>query len=189
MQKIGSQSWKGWESWDILIPHPIRLVMLVFKAKWLNHHLLIKWQESRICWKSYMGCMCTILEMARGGFYYIITFIDSLSRFRYLFLREQKWILWIVQGIQSPNREPNWEKYWNSKIRSKSTIIKYLVYLVPKGTWHCIITHTAWNTLDELVCQKGRICTLLDIVQSIMGYNDLPISLWGWELQIAWYTI
>ena len=31
--------------------------------------------------------------------------------------------------------------------------------------------------------------TLLDMVRSIMSYTDLPISLWGYALQMAFYIL
>ena len=49
--------------------------------------------------------------------------------------------------------------------------------LTPPGT-------PQWNGIFE-----GRNPTLLDMVRSMMSYTDLPISLWGFALQMACYVL
>ena len=56
-------------------------------------------------------------EMARGGFYYFITFIDDLSRYGHLFLIKNKsesferFKEFKAQVVQSSSRKLNWKKY------------------------------------------------------------------------------
>ena len=112
LQRIGSQSWKGWEYWVIFNPHPIQLMKLVFKARWQNHHLLDKWQKLKICWRSYiMMCVVHLVKWIEEGssIYYLYRW--SIKVWAYVSYKEQKWILSKVQGIQSLYRKPNQEKY------------------------------------------------------------------------------
>ena len=112
LQRIGSQSWKGWEYWVIFNPHPIQLVSLVFKEKWQDHHLSDKWQKLKICWRSYIvmyvGHLMKWLEEGSSIYYLYIWSIKVEAFDSY---ETKGWFLWKFQRIQSLNREPNWEKY------------------------------------------------------------------------------
>ena len=50
--------------------------------------------------------------------------------------------------------------------------------LTPPGT-------PQWNGVSE----RRRNCTLLDMVRSMMSHVDLPISLWGYSLETAAYSL
>ena len=114
--------------------------------------------------------------MARGGFYYFITFTDDFSRYGYVYLLK--------------NKSDSFEKFKEYKAeveKQTGESIKVLrsdrggeyLSLEFKGflKYYGIISQFTppgtpqWNGVSE-----RRNCTLLDMVQSMMSLADLPIS-------------
>ncbi|PKI54881.1 hypothetical protein CRG98_024712 [Punica granatum] len=99
-------------------------------------------------------------EMARSGYSYFITFTDDYSRYRYVYLLKYK--------------HESFEKF------------KEFKFEVEKQTGKSIKLLDPIDELNEVSERRNR--TLLDMVQSMMSYADLPILMWGYALQTAWVT-
>ena len=116
-------------------------------------------------------------EMARGGFYYFITFIDDLSRYGHLFLMK--------------NKSESFEKFKEFKAKVENQTGKSIKTLRSDrgGEYlstefieflkeHGIISQLTPPRTPQLNgVSKRRNRTLLDMVRSKMSYTDLLISL------------
>ena len=116
-------------------------------------------------------------EMARGGFFYFITFIDNLSRYGYLFLMK--------------NKSESFEKFKEFKAKVENQTGKsiktlrsdrggeYLstefIELLKEHGIVSQLTPPGTPQLNGVFERRNR--TLLDMVRSMMSYTDLPISL------------
>ena len=125
---------------------------------------------------------------ARGGYRYFLTFTDDLSRYEYVYLMKHK-----SETIESFKEfQSEVENHRNKKIKFLRSDRggEYLSYefgvhlkncgivsqLTPSGTPQC-------NGVSE--CRNR---TLLDMVQSMMSLIGLPLSFWGYALEIAAFT-
>ena len=128
-------------------------------------------------------------EMARGGFYYFIIFIDDLLRYGHLFFMK--------------NKSESFEKFKEFKAKVENQTGKSIKTLRSDrgGEYlstefieflkeHGIVSQlTPPGTPQLNGVSKRRNRTLLDMVRSMMSYTDLPISLWGFALQTASYIL
>jgi len=129
--------------------------------------------------------------MARGGYYYFITFTDDFSRYGYVYLMK--------------NKSDSFEKFKEYKAEVEKQIgggasIKILrsdrggeylstefkEYLKEYGIVSQLTPPSTpqWNGVSE---RRNR--TLLDMVRSMMSHADLPISFWGYALETAAFTL
>ncbi|WVZ90252.1 hypothetical protein U9M48_036568 [Paspalum notatum var. saurae] len=115
-------------------------------------------------------------SVARGGFYYFITFTDDFSRYEYIYLMRHK--------SESFER---FKQYQNEVQNHSGKTIKFLQsdhggeYLSHEFNDHLsscgIVPHLTppgtpqWNGVSE---RRNR--TLLDMVRSMMSQTDLPLS-------------
>ncbi|KAH9752839.1 hypothetical protein KPL71_014867 [Citrus sinensis] len=103
-------------------------------------------------------------EMARGGYYYFITFIDDHSRYSSVYLMKYK-----SEAFEK------FKEYRNEVEKQTGKAIKTL--RSDRGT-------PELNGVSE---RRNR--TLLDMVRAMVSYTDLPISLWGYALLTATYVL
>ena len=127
--------------------------------------------------------------MARGGFYYFITFTDDFSRYGYVYLLKNKSDSF--DKFKEYKAEVEKQTGNNIKILRSDRGGEYLSLefkdflrecgivsqLTPPGT-------PQWNGVSE---RRNR--TLLDMVRSMMSLADLPISFWGYALETAAHTL
>ena len=127
--------------------------------------------------------------MARGGFYYFITFTDDFSRYRYVYLLKNKSesfdkfkeykaeVEKQIGGSIKTLRSDRGGEYLSQEFKSFLKECGIVSQLTPPGT-------PQWNGVYE---RRNR--TLLDMVRSMMSLADLPISFWGYALDTASYTL
>ena len=116
-------------------------------------------------------------EMARGGFYYFITFIDDLSRYRHLFLMNNKsesFERFKEFKAQVENQTGKSIKTLRSYRGGEYLSIKFIEFLKEHGITSQL-TPLGTPQLNFVSERQNR--TLLDIVHSMMSYINLPISL------------
>ena len=127
--------------------------------------------------------------MARGGFYYFITFTDDFSRYEYVYLLKNKSESFdkfkeykaevekqIDESINTLQSDRGGE-YLSQDFKSFLKVYGIVSELTPPGT-------PQWNGVSE---RRNR--TLLDMGRSMMSLADHPISLWGYALETAAYTL
>lgn len=128
-------------------------------------------------------------SMARGGFYYFITFTDDFSRFGYVYLLKHKSesferfkefkaeVEKQIGGSIKTLRSDRGGEYLSLEFKNYLKECGIVSQLTPPGT-------PQWNGVSE---RRNR--TLLDMVRSMMSHADLPISFWGYALETAAYTL
>ena len=127
--------------------------------------------------------------MARGGFYYFITFTDDFSRYGYVYLMKNKSDSFekfkeykaevekqTTKSIKTLRSDRGGE-YLSQEFKNFLKECGIVSQLTPPGT-------PQWNGVSE---RRNR--TLLDMVRSMMSHADLPISFWGYALETAAYTL
>ena len=128
-------------------------------------------------------------EMARGGYYYFITFIDDHSRYSSVYLMKYK-----SEAFEK------FKEYRNEVEKQTGKVIKTLrsdrggeylsgefqSYLKENGI---VSQWTPPGTPELNGVSERRNRTLLDMVRSMVSYTDLPISLWGYALLTATYVL
>ena len=126
---------------------------------------------------------------AHGKNRYFLTFTDDLSRYGYIYLMKHKSEIFekfkeFQSGVENHRNK-------NKSFYDMIAEVKYLSYefglqlkqceivslLTPPGTPQC-------NGVSE--CHNR---TLLDMVRSMMSLTDLPLSFWGYALEIAAFTL
>ena len=126
---------------------------------------------------------------ARGGFIYIITFIDDHSRNGYLYLMRYKSEAFekfkeLKNEVESQLRRSI--KTLRSDSSGEYLSLEFLDYLGDNG----ILSQWAPPyTPQHNGVVKRRNRTLLDMVRSMMGKADLPKFFWGYALKTAVYIL
>lgn len=129
--------------------------------------------------------------MARGGYYYFITFTDDISRYGYVYLMKNKSdsfekfkeykaeVEKQIGGGASIKilRSDRGGEYLSTEFKEYLKECGIVSQLTPPGT-------PQWNGVSE---RRNR--TLLDMVRSMMSHADLPISFWGHALETAAFTL
>ena len=126
---------------------------------------------------------------AMGGFNYFITFTDDHSRFGYVFLMRHK-----SESFEMFKRYRNEvEKQTGKDIKilrsdrgGEYLSNEFLTYLEENGI---LSQWTPPGTLQLNGMSERRNRTLLDMVQSMMGFAGLPICFWGYALESACYIL
>ena len=116
-------------------------------------------------------------EMARGRFYYFITFIDDLSRYRHFFLRKNKresFERFKEFKAQIENQIGKSIKTLRSYRAGEYLSTEFIKFLKEHGITSQL-TPPGTPQLNGVSERQNR--TLLDMVHSMMSYTDLPISL------------
>ncbi|XP_057522524.1 uncharacterized protein LOC130802527 [Amaranthus tricolor] len=108
------------------------------------------------------GPMSTV---ARGGYSYFITFTEDVRRYGYVYLMRHKW--------ESFEKFKEFQNEFDDHLKNRGILSQ----LTPPGT----------PQLNGV--SKRRNQTLLDMVRSVMSLADLPISFWGFALDIAAFTL
>ena len=124
-------------------------------------------------------------EMARGGFFYFITFIDDLSRYGHLFLMKNKsesFEKFKEFKAQVENQTGKSIKTLRSDRGGEYLSTEFIEFLKEHGIVSQL-TPPGTPQLNGVSERRNR--TLLDMVRSMMSYTDLPMSLWGFALQTA----
>ena len=128
-------------------------------------------------------------EMARGGFYYFITFIDDLSRYGHLFLMKNKsesFEKFKEFKAQVENQTGKSIKTLRSDRGGEYLSTEFIEFLKEHGI---VSQLTPPGTPQLNGVSERRNHTLVDMVRSMMSYTDLPISLWGFAFQTAYYNL
>jgi transposase InsO family protein len=126
---------------------------------------------------------------ARRGFQYFITFTDDLSRYGYVYLMKHK------TGTFEKFKEflNEVENQCGKKIKALRSNRggEYLSHEFSNHLKSCGIVPqlTPLGTLQRNGVFEWRNRTLLDMVRSMMGQSDLPLSLWGYALETASFTL
>ena len=129
--------------------------------------------------------------MARGGYYYFITFTDDFSRYGYVYLMKNKsdsfekfkeYKVEVEKQIGGGAnikilRSDRGGEYLSTEFKEYLKECGIVSQLTPPGT-------PQWNGVSE---RRNR--TLLDMVRSMMSHADLPISFWGYALETAAFTL
>ena len=127
--------------------------------------------------------------MARGGFFYFVTFTDDYSRYGHVYLmknksdtldffKEYKTLVENQTGKHiKAIRSDRGGEYMSTEFDMFLKEHGIISQLTPPGT----------PQLNGVAERRNR--TLLDKVRSMLSYTDLPISLWGYALQTAAYII
>ena len=85
--------------------------------------------------------------VARGGYRYILTLKDDLSRYGYVYLMKHKSETFEkFKEISEWGRESTWPKDKVPMIRSWRRIFKSQIWYTLKKIWNRFTTHAAWNT-------------------------------------------
>ena len=116
------------------------------------------------------------LKMARGGFYYFITFIDDLLRYGHLFLMKNKsesFKKFKEFKAQVENQTGKSIKTLRSDRGGEYLSTKFIEFLKEHGITSQL---TPPGTPQLNGVSERRNHTLLDMVHSMMSYTDLPIS-------------
>lgn len=128
-------------------------------------------------------------SLARGRFYYFITFTDDFSRYGYVYLMRHKSESFekfkefknevqnqfgkSIKALRSDRGGEYLSQDFDDLLKECGIISQ----LTPPGT-------PQWNGVSE---RRNR--TLLDMVRSMMSHADLPISFWGHALETAAFTL
>jgi hypothetical protein len=134
--------------------------------------------------------VCGPMSMTtRGGYQYFITFTDGLSRYGYVFLMKHKSETFEkFKEFQSEVENQRGKKiktlrsdcggdYLSHELSSHLKSCGIVPQLTPPGT-------PQRNGVSER-CNR----TLLDMVRSMMSQSVLPLSFWGYALEIATFTL
>ena len=126
---------------------------------------------------------------SRGGYRYVLTFMDDLSRYGYIyFMKHKSKTFEKFKEFQSEveNQRNKKIKFLQSDRRGEYLSYEFgehlkkcgiLSQLTPSGTPQC-------NGVSE---RHNR--TLLDMVRSMMSLTDLTLSFWGYALETAAFTL
>ena len=128
-------------------------------------------------------------SVARGGFQYFITFTDDYNRYGYIYLMQHKSesfekFKWYQNEVQNRTgktikflRSNRGGEYLSQDFSDHLKRCGIVPQLTPPGT-------PQWNGVS-----KRRNRTLLDMVRSMMGLTDLPLSFWDYALETTAFTL
>jgi transposase InsO family protein len=126
---------------------------------------------------------------ARGGYRYFLTFTDDLSRYGYIYLMKHKSEMF--EKFKEFQSEV--ENHRNKKIKFLRSDRggDYLSYEFGLHLKQCgiVLQLTSPGTPQRNGVSERRNRTLLDMVRYMMSLTDLPLSFWGYALEIAAFTL
>ena len=126
---------------------------------------------------------------AQGGYSYFITITDDLSRYGFVYLMKHKFEAFDkFKEYQSMVEKQTGKsiKVLRSDRGGEYLSTEFLNHLKDKGIlseW----TPPYTPQLNGVAERRNR--TLLDMVRSMMCFTDLPISFWGYALEMAAYVL
>ena len=130
-----------------------------------------------------------LTHMARGGFFYFITFIDDHSRYGYPYLMKHKSESFekfkeFCNEVEKQTRKCI--KVLRSDRGGEYFLDEFKDYLKDNGI---ISQLTPPGTPQHNGVAERRNRTLLDMVRSMMSMSELPVSFWGYALETAIYLL
>ena len=126
---------------------------------------------------------------ARGGFHYFITFTDDFSRYGYVYLMKHK--SETFEKFKEFQSEVENQRGKKIKALRSDRGGEYLSHEFSNHLKSCGIVSqlTPPGTPQRNGVSERRNRTLLDMVRSMMSQSDLPLSFWGYALEIAAHTL
>src|SRR4051794_6523283 len=134
--------------------------------------------------------VCGPMSVAsHGGYHYVLTFIDDLSRYGYIyFMKHKSETFEKFKEFQSEveNQRNKKIKFLRSDRGGEYLSYDFLMHLKAIGI---VSQLTPPGTPQRNGVSERRNQTLLDMVRSMMSLTDLPLSFWGYALETAAFTL
>ncbi|KAK1666207.1 hypothetical protein QYE76_054366, partial [Lolium multiflorum] len=134
--------------------------------------------------------VCGPMSVAsRGGYCYVLTFTDDLSRYGYIYFMKHK--SETFQKFKEFQSEVENQRNKKIKFLRSDRGGEYLSYEFGMHLKKCGILSqlTPPGTPQRNGVSERRNRTLLDMVRSMMSLTDLPLSFWGYALETAAFTL
>ncbi|KAK1697208.1 hypothetical protein QYE76_013905, partial [Lolium multiflorum] len=124
-----------------------------------------------------------------GGYRYVLTFTDDLSRYGYIYFMKHK--SETFQKFKEFQSEVENQRNKKIKFLRSDRGGEYLSYEFGMHLKKCGILSqlTPPGTPQRNGVSERRNRTLLDMVRSMMSLTDLPLSFWGYALETAAFTL
>ncbi|KAK4383112.1 Retrovirus-related Pol polyprotein from transposon RE2 [Sesamum angolense] len=122
---------------------------------------------------------------ARGGFSYFITFTDEYSRYSYVYLMRYKseaFVRFKEFKLEVENQTDRKIKTFQSD-RGGAYLSGEFIHYLKKNNIVSQWTPPGTPQLNGVAERRNR--TLLDMIRSMMSFTELPLSLWGYGLEMA----
>ena len=126
---------------------------------------------------------------ARGGYRYVLTLTDDLSRYGYIYLMKHK--SETFEKFKEFQSEVENQRDRKIKCLRSDRGGEYLSHEFGTHLRKCGIVSqlTPPGTPQRNGVSERRNRTLLDMVRSMMSLTDLPLSFWGYALETAAFTL
>src|SRR3954462_15686371 len=126
---------------------------------------------------------------ARGGYHYFITFTDDFSRYGYVYFMRHK--CQTFEKFKEFHSEVENQRGKKIKALRSDRGGEYLSHEFSDHLKSCGIVPqlTPPGTPQRNGVSEQRNRTLLDMVRSMMSQSDLPLSFWGYALEMAAFTL
>uniref|UniRef100_A0A8I7B3U5 Polyprotein n=1 Tax=Hordeum vulgare subsp. vulgare TaxID=112509 RepID=A0A8I7B3U5_HORVV len=126
---------------------------------------------------------------ARGGYRYVLTLTDDLSRYGYIYLMKHK--SETFEKFKEFESEVENQRDRKIKCLRSDRGGEYLSHEFGTHLRKCGIVSqlTPPGTPQRNGVSERRNRTLLDMVRSMMSLTDLPLSFWGYALETAAFTL
>ena len=134
--------------------------------------------------------VCGPMSVAsRGGYRYVLTFTDDLSRYGYIYFMKHK--SETFEKFKEFQSEVENQRNKKIKFLRSDRGGEYLSYEFGEHLKKCGILSqlTPPGTPQRNGVSERRNRTLLDMVRSMMSLTDLPLSFWGYALETAAFTL
>src|SRR3954470_24510879 len=134
--------------------------------------------------------VCGPMSVAsRGGYRYVLTFTDDLSRYGYIYFMKHK--SETFKKFKEFQSEVENQRNKKIKFLRSDRGGEYLSYEFGEHLKKCGILSqlTLPGTPQRNGVSERRNRTLLDMVRSMMSLTDLPLSFWGYALETAAFTL
>ncbi|KAK1641891.1 hypothetical protein QYE76_059696, partial [Lolium multiflorum] len=134
--------------------------------------------------------VCGPMSVAsRGGYRYVLTFTDDLSRYGYIYLMKHK--SETFEKFKEFQSEVENQRNKKIKFLRSDRGGEYLSYEFGMHLKKCGILSqlTPPGTPQRNGVSERRNRTLLDMVRSMMSLTDLPLSFWSYALETAAFTL
>src|SRR4051812_25730113 len=132
--------------------------------------------------------MCVSVAL-RGGYRYVLTFTDDLSRYGYIYFMKHK--SETFEKFKEFQSEVKNQRNKKIKFLRSDRGGEYLSYEFGEHLKKCGILSqlTPPGTPQHNGVSERRNRTPLDMVRSMMSLTDLPLSFWGYALETAAFTL
>ncbi|KAK1631716.1 hypothetical protein QYE76_006031, partial [Lolium multiflorum] len=134
--------------------------------------------------------VCGPMSVAsRGGYRYVLTFTDDLSRYGYIYFMKHK--SETFEKFKEFQSEVENQRNKKIKFLRSDRGGEYLSYEFRMHLKKCGILSqlTPPGTPQRNGVSERRNRTLLDMVRSMMSLTDLPLSFWSYALETAAFTL